>query len=926
MNKNNPAKFLCAGIALFVLFAVLSCSEGLFGSFEDLKELADEANGKGKTYTVTFESNEGSAVASQNVRHGGNVIEPANPVKSGFILAAWYKEEECVNPWDFESDIVTGNITLFAKWGIARTVSFEANGGNPEPSPQIIASDVRLNEPPSMTKTGYIFAGWFKEAGFSNQWNFTNNTVTEDLTLFAKWVSTGSGFSVAFKPNGGMPAPNSPIIVAFSGNVPEPGEMNKTNYSFAGWYTEDTFINKWDFQNKTVSDHITLYARWIPDHLVCTVTFNSMGGSGVLSKTIEIGSLVEKPADPTNGSYSFGGWYREQTFTTPWNFAADIVSVNTTLYAKWGYTVSFNSNSGSAVPSQVIVSGGKAVRPPDPVRDSYKFTGWYSNPGLTVLYDFNTPVTNYIVLNASWKICFSDIQALSYYLGSESGGTSAASPLSVAVSFDLGNMTSPSSNWQNLLGTLNTRGKFVDLDLGDCIINGGATTEFNPVSSISTGKDKIVAIILPDTAKSILEGSYDTQSFKHFTYLVKAAGREVTSIGAYAFYVSLSSTLTSKLMEVDFPAVTSIPNSAFFNCDSLIAVNFPIVTSIADAAFYYCSRMITASFPMATSIGTSGFYKCFSLTTVNFPNLRTIGGSAFESCKLTTVSFPSLTSIGNAAFSGCTSLINFSFPASITLDDNPFIGCTELVFNPTGAGPLGIMEGGKALIRNNTELVAYPAAKGDFTLPSSITSIGKSAFSNCAALTNITLPSAIIGISVNAFEGCTGLTSLTLQHVTSIGDGAFDFCGGLVNVDCPNVTAIGYRSFSRCGKLDNASFPKAEIIGGLAFSQCDSLTSLYIPSVTDIFEKCFADTGSGPLTITMYSKAPTVQTASFEGISSKTVTINVPSGATGYGTSVSGSNATINWANGFRGAGWDGSAFLGGPINTNITVNIVEQP
>ena len=68
------------------------------------------------SYTVTFNSQGGSAVSSQTVNHGGKVSEPTDPTKTGYAFAGWYKESGCTNAWDFATDTVTSNITLYAKW------------------------------------------------------------------------------------------------------------------------------------------------------------------------------------------------------------------------------------------------------------------------------------------------------------------------------------------------------------------------------------------------------------------------------------------------------------------------------------------------------------------------------------------------------------------------------------------------------------------------------------------------------------------------------------------------------------------------------------------------------------------------------------------------------------------------------------------
>ena len=80
------------------------------------------------TYTVTFDSQGGSYVDPQTVEHGGLAIEPADPTKTGYTFAGWYKESGCINAWNFATDTVTSDITLYAKWNInSYTVTFNKN-------------------------------------------------------------------------------------------------------------------------------------------------------------------------------------------------------------------------------------------------------------------------------------------------------------------------------------------------------------------------------------------------------------------------------------------------------------------------------------------------------------------------------------------------------------------------------------------------------------------------------------------------------------------------------------------------------------------------------------------------------------------------------------------------------------------------------
>ena len=68
------------------------------------------------TYTVTFNSNSGSSVSSQDTSNGGLILKPADPTRSGYIFGGWYKEAACTNRWDFDTDTVTAARTLYALW------------------------------------------------------------------------------------------------------------------------------------------------------------------------------------------------------------------------------------------------------------------------------------------------------------------------------------------------------------------------------------------------------------------------------------------------------------------------------------------------------------------------------------------------------------------------------------------------------------------------------------------------------------------------------------------------------------------------------------------------------------------------------------------------------------------------------------------
>ncbi|MBW7955095.1 InlB B-repeat-containing protein, partial [Candidatus Gracilibacteria bacterium] len=84
------------------------------------------ANWDTQNYTVTFNSNGGSAVGNQTINYQAKVTQPANPNRDGYTFGGWYKEEALTNAWNFATDTMPSNaITLYAKWN-ANTCTLDA--------------------------------------------------------------------------------------------------------------------------------------------------------------------------------------------------------------------------------------------------------------------------------------------------------------------------------------------------------------------------------------------------------------------------------------------------------------------------------------------------------------------------------------------------------------------------------------------------------------------------------------------------------------------------------------------------------------------------------------------------------------------------------------------------------------------------------
>lgn len=144
-----------------------------------------------QTWIVTFDANGGNSVTSQTINHNELAVEPNNPTRMGYTFNGWLLNDV---PFNFTTPI-TQNVTLTAHWLSADpnlvSISFNSNGGTSVQTVQI-ASGTTLNELSTSTRPGYIFMGWYTDAGLTQM--FTLSTVLDnDLTLYAKWLPLSGG-------------------------------------------------------------------------------------------------------------------------------------------------------------------------------------------------------------------------------------------------------------------------------------------------------------------------------------------------------------------------------------------------------------------------------------------------------------------------------------------------------------------------------------------------------------------------------------------------------------------------------------------------------------------------------------------------------------------------------------------------------------
>ena len=661
-------------------------------------------------------------------------------------------------------DLVNGRLALKDKY----TVTFDSDGGS-EIGNQEVSDGKKANEPDAPTKTGYTFGGWFVK---TTEWNFLAYTVTENVTLKAKWIA--NEYTLKFNSNGGNEIADMTVTYDGDYTLPEP---TKENYVFLGWKEGETVYEQSGKWQKTSG--ATLTAEW--DILRYTITFEN---AEVSPMKVAYNNSTYKLPVPTRENCTFLGWYKDGVkFEGGILLASDI-----TLSAKWqGITDTFEYTEENGEIALTKFKGGVTE-----VIIPASINGVAVTKLADGIFRNNTEITS-VTFDGSFE---------NYDAKLFQGCTSLRS-LVISGAYD--------KELYYLFG-----------DSRDDIPESFVEISFAANSNYVDGTmfkgfvaNHIVTYVIPDGTTEIK----DSQFRDYDCMQAVSIPDSVTSIGSYAFY------RCSGLTSISIPdSVTSIGQEAFSSCSGLTSVTIPdSVTSIGSYAFNYCSGLTSISIPdSVTSIGQEAFSFCSGLTSVTIPDsVTSIGDWGFSGCTgLTSVIIGNgVTSIGDWAFSDCSGLTSITIPDSVTsLGGRAFSGCNNIIRKSKGVcyvdkWVVGVVNKSlsTAEIENTTKGIA-----------------GFS-FNSCSGLTSVTIPDSVINLADYAFYGCSSLESITIPNsVTSIGQSAFCNCSKLIRIIIPDsVESIENETFRNCSALESIIVGSSvKYIAKGAFYDCSSLSSV----------------------------------------------------------------------------------------------------
>ena len=299
----------------------------------------------------------------------------------------------------------------------------------------------------------------------------------------------------------------------------------------------------------------------------------------------------------------------------------------------------------------------------------------------------------------------------------------------------------------------------------------------------------------------------------------KINGEEVESIGSSAF--KKASADRYKIASVDMSeasSLVSIGNDAFWGNSQITSLTLPdSLTSIGTYAFYQCTGITSLTLPDSlTKIGENAFRDCSGITgEITIPaGIKNLENNVFSGCsKLTGVYLPSqLTTIGESVFAGCSGLKfirvagqdapagNFILPSGLTrMGSQAFMGCSGIV--------------------------------GEVTIPEGVTTLEKSVFNGCSGLTGVYLSTGLKQIGTSdggsVFYGCTGLQFIRVNGDKS--DDNFTLPDTLTTIGKHSF----YKCFADSVST-SVRIPKSvDYIGSEAFHHSNAITTIFIERELD---------------------------------------------------------------------------------------------
>ncbi len=319
----------------------------------------------------------------------------ATKQRLGYTLNGWftsdtYQEEQA---WDFAQNKVQPEksepLILYAYWTWDEyTVQFVTYSGDSSVPAQsgLRYGDLIQKPVQDPVRAHYTFGSWYSSADIFDEttvWDFAKSKITGDMSLYASWIP--DVYTLSFETNGGSNL--EPVQVTYGTYVPgENLKSVKEGYVLSGWYRDAELTRPFVPASEYVDQNMTIYAKWELKKYTVRYHYRESEDSNeeevvTFKEVYKVGDYLTKP-NKTVPHKTLNGWFQDEGYQDKWVFKRDQVKADTDLYAYWSdtqYTVHFETFGGTEIKDTQMIWGEQPVKPADPVRTGYTFTGWYKD-------------------------------------------------------------------------------------------------------------------------------------------------------------------------------------------------------------------------------------------------------------------------------------------------------------------------------------------------------------------------------------------------------------------------------------------------------------------------------------------------------------------------------------------------------------------
>ncbi len=300
-----------------------------------------------KIHSVIFMNYDDTVLKTEEVIHGHPATPPEAPTRTGYTFIGW----------DKAFNDITDNLTVTAFYEInSYTVIFKDHDGTILKT-EFVDYGHAATPPEAPTRIGYTFIEWD-----------TPYALIED-DLFVTAIYEINSYTVTFK------GQDETVIETHTMTYQEqlvdlllPSAPHVIGHTFTGWSEQLPL---------TMPAHDVIITAVYTINAY-TMTFDSVGGTTLTPVTNNYQAYIQAPEDPEKTGHTFGGWYLDNTYLTPFEFSI-MPAQHLTLYAKWiinQYTLTFDTTGGSHI-DVITLNYAENITPPDaPTKQGYTFNGW----------------------------------------------------------------------------------------------------------------------------------------------------------------------------------------------------------------------------------------------------------------------------------------------------------------------------------------------------------------------------------------------------------------------------------------------------------------------------------------------------------------------------------------------------------------------